>query len=75
MSLQVFNNCRLEAAPRNCPRTRKKEAIYYGPSVAAADANKVLLRWKLDDGQYRVIFGDLRIDDISAVRLAELEAK
>jgi len=52
-----------------------KEPIYYGPTVTAADANKVLLRWKLDDAQYRVIFGDLRIEDVSAGRLAELEAE
>jgi len=25
---------------------------------AATDAGKVLLRWKLDNHQYRVIFGD-----------------
>lgn len=52
-----------------------KEPVYSGATVTAADSGKVLLRWKLDDGQYRVIFGDLRIEDVSAGRLAELEAK
>ena len=52
-----------------------KEAAYYGETVTAADADKVLLRWKLDDGRYRVIFGDLRIEDVNADRLAELEAE
>ena len=52
-----------------------KEAVYYGETVTAADSDKVLLRWKLDDGRYRVIFGDLRIEDVSAERLAELEAE
>ena len=51
-----------------------KDPVYYGPTVTADDANKVLLRWKLGDGRYRVIFGDLRIEDLSAERLAELEA-
>ena len=37
-----------------------KDPVYNGPAVTAADADKVLLRWKLDDNQYRVIFGDLR---------------
>ena len=41
----------------------------------ATDANKVLLRWKLDDGKCRVIFGDLRIEDVNAGRMAELEAE
>jgi hypothetical protein len=52
-----------------------KEPAYYGATVTAADVDKVLVRWKLDDGRYRVIFGDLRIEDVSAGRLAELEAK
>ncbi|MBN1817312.1 MAG: hypothetical protein JW828_08115 [Sedimentisphaerales bacterium] len=55
--------------------SKGKEAVYNGGTVTAADADKVLLRWKLDDGQYRVIFGDLRIEDVSAARLAELEMK
>jgi len=52
-----------------------KEAVYSGATVTAADSDKVLVRWKLDDGQYRVIFGDLRTEDVSAGRLAELEAE
>ena len=52
-----------------------KEPAYYGATVTAADTGKVLLRWKLDNGQYRVIFGDLRIEDVSPTKLAELEAK
>ncbi len=52
-----------------------KEPVYYGETVTPADANKVLVRWKLDGNQYRVIFGDLRIEDADSQRLAELEAK
>jgi len=52
-----------------------KEPMYYGQTVTAADADKVLLRWKLNGIQYRVIFGDLRIEDVGSTRLAELEAK
>ena len=51
-----------------------KDPVYRGATVTAADSDKVLLRWKLDDGRYRVIFGDLRIEDVSAGRMAELEA-
>jgi hypothetical protein len=33
----------------------------------------VLLRWKISDDQYRVIFGDLSTMDVTAEQLAELE--
>ena len=52
-----------------------KEPAYYGATVTAADSDKVLVQWKLDDGRCRVIFGDLRIEDVSAERLEQLEAK
>lgn len=52
-----------------------KEPAYYGETITPADADKVLVRWKLDGGQYRVIFGDLRIEDVDSQRLADLEAK
>jgi hypothetical protein len=52
-----------------------KDPVYNGPAVSAADTDKVLLRWKLDDNQYRVVFGDLRIKDVTAAQLQELEAK
>lgn len=48
---------------------------YHGATVTPADAGKVLVRWKLGDGRYRIIFGDLRIEDVTPQRLAELEAQ
>jgi hypothetical protein len=51
----------------------KKEPIYYGQSVGPDDSDKILLKWKLDDGQYRVIFGDLNTKTVSAEELVELE--
>ena len=56
-------------------QTEGKEPVYSGSNVTAADSDKVLLRWKLDDDRYRVIFGNLRIEDVSAERLAELQAE
>lgn len=50
-----------------------KDPVYNGPAVTADDADKVLLRWKLSDGQYRVIMGDLEIQDVDAAQLAQLE--
>jgi hypothetical protein len=52
----------------------KKDAVYYGESVTPADADKVLLRWKVSDSEYRIIWGDLHAETVTAERLAELEA-
>ena len=51
----------------------KKEPVYYGESVGPNDADKVLLRWKVSEGQYRVILGDLTTLDVTAEELPELE--
>jgi len=53
--------------------TDKKEPVYYGNVVTPKDADKVLLRWKLSDNQYRVIFGSLHAETVDAATLAELE--
>lgn len=50
------------------------DAAYYGKTVRAQDVDKILLRWKLEDGDYRVIFGDLRVQTVQAMKLKELEA-
>ena len=51
----------------------KKEPVYYGQTVGPDDVEAVLLRWKISDDQYRVIFGDLSTMDVTAEQLAELE--
>lgn len=52
-----------------------RDAAYYGKTVGPNDKGKVLLRWKLDDGRYEVIFGDLRAETVAADRLRTLEEK
>ena len=51
-----------------------RDAAYYGDDVDSRDYDRVLLRWRLDDGRYRVIYGDLRSETVTTERLAELEA-
>ena len=51
----------------------KKDPAYYGKTVTPEDADKVLLRWKLSENKYRVIFGDLHTESVSTERLADLE--
>jgi hypothetical protein len=52
----------------------KKDPAYYGKTVTPKDADKVLMRWKVSDNEYRVIFGDLHAETVSPEKLAELEA-
>ena len=51
----------------------RKDPAYYGTTVTPQDAGKVLLRWKVSDNEYRVIFGDLHAETVSLEKLAELE--
>ncbi len=54
-------------------RKDKKDPVYYGNVVTPKDADNVLMRWKLSDSEYRVIFGSLHVETVSAEALAELE--
>jgi hypothetical protein len=51
-----------------------KDPAYYGDKVTPKDADKVLLRWRIWDEQYRVIYGDLHAETVSAEKLAEMGA-
>jgi hypothetical protein len=51
------------------------DGAYNGKTVTPKDAAKVLVRWQLDDGDYRVIFGDLSSATVSPSRLRQLESR
>jgi outer membrane lipoprotein-sorting protein len=59
----------------NTIQRHNPDAAYYGKSVGPNDKEKVLFRWKLEDGSYRVIFGDLRAETVNAEKLKELEKR
>ena len=50
------------------------DAAYYGMTVGPEDKDKVLFRWRLDDGSYRILYGDLRFETVTAEKLRELES-
>ncbi len=50
-----------------------KDVAYYGDRVTADDVDKVLMRWKISEDEYRVIFGDLTTENVTAEDLAKLE--
>ncbi len=49
------------------------DAAYHGKTVEPDDRDKVLFRWKLDDGSYEVVYGDLRSEALTPGRLRVLE--
>lgn len=59
----------------NVLQTLNKETKYNGETVGPDDKTKVLFRWKLEDGKFRVIFGDLQAETVSAEKLKTLEDK
>lgn len=54
-------------------QTGGRDVVYRGGEVTPLDFDRVLLRWRLSDGSYRVVYGDLRTATVDAARLAELE--
>ena len=52
-----------------------KDALYYGDSIDPSDNNAVLIQWKVSDGQYKVVFGDLREETVSAEELIRLQGQ
>lgn len=52
----------------------KKDPSYYGKTVTPKDTDKVLMRWKVSNNEYRVIYGDLHAETVTPAKLAELEA-
>jgi hypothetical protein len=53
----------------------RRDVVYNGKTVGPKDKDKVLLRWKLDDGRYAVIYGDLHSETVTAERLKTLESQ
>jgi hypothetical protein len=51
-----------------------KEPVYHGDKVTTEFGDSVLMRWKIAENQYRVIFGNLSVQTVNADELAELEA-
>jgi hypothetical protein len=51
----------------------KKDVAYYGDKITIEDSGKVLMRWKISGGRYKVVFGNLTRKSVTTEELAELE--
>ncbi len=54
---------------------KNKDVEYFGDSIKVGDSEVILMYWKLPDGTYKVIFGDLQAKTITADELIKLQAK
>jgi len=54
---------------------RGEDVAFYGDSIDPDDSNAVMVQWRLDTGQYRVIFGDLREKTVSPDELIKLQSR
>jgi hypothetical protein len=50
-----------------------KDPMYYGQTVGPDDTDAVLLRWKVSDNEYRIIFGDLSIGNTTTEELVNIK--
>jgi hypothetical protein len=55
--------------------TDGNDVAYYGDKVTAEFPHAVLMRWKCCSDKYRVILGDLTVQDATEPELRELEAR
>jgi hypothetical protein len=51
----------------------RRDPVYHGDRVRSGDSDRALLRWRLDDGRYRVVLGDLSARTVTNDELASLE--
>ncbi len=69
-----IQNATFGLARINVIQRENEDAAFYGIEVGPNDADRALFRWKLPDGRYQVVFGDLRSEAVSAERLKEIES-
>jgi outer membrane lipoprotein-sorting protein len=72
--LQKLVNLQLAGAFYTTKAAEGKDPAYYADKVTTEFPDAVLMRWKLDDGTYKVIFGDLTIGEATAEELEKLES-
>jgi hypothetical protein len=73
-TIQKLTDLQMAGAYYTTLASQSRELAYYGKRVTAEFPHAVLMRWRVEDGRYKVIFGDLSVGEVTAEELAELEA-
>jgi len=60
---------------RNLVPENRENVQYFGQIVEPGDSEAVLMYWKMDDGRYQVIFGDLQVGTLTADELLQAQSK
>lgn len=63
--MQKMMDIQLAAQSYSKLATEGKSPEYFGETVTAADADKVLLRWKSGEGKVKVVYGDLKVEEVA----------
>jgi len=56
-------------------RETGKEVVYYGDKEISQDNDSIIMQWKIQDGKYSVVFGDLSVKTVTAEELVRLQSK
>lgn len=72
---QKIQNIFFAAAYHDKLVRERKDVVYHGDTVSAQDGDKVLMRWKIKGGKFRVVFGNLTAKDVTASELGRLEGE
>jgi hypothetical protein len=72
--MQKLVNLQMAGAFYTTLASEGKDPAYYGDKVTAEFPDAVLMRWKLEDGGYKIIFGNLTIGEATPEELEELES-
>ncbi len=51
-----------------------REVLYFGDRVTPGESDRVLLRWRTGENEYRVVFGDLHAETVGPEKLIGLES-
>ena len=70
---QSYVDARVSGLYENLVR-QGRQVVYYDKMAEVTDSNTVLMHWKLPDGNYGVIFGNLSTRTISVEELVELQS-
>jgi len=73
-TLQKLTSLQSSAQSLVTLESRITDLAYYGDTVTAESPRSVLMRWKDNDGVYKVLLGNLSIMKVARAKLEELEA-